>query len=211
MSHCCRLVLVKIRSEEFEWGHFDWALNTSLLTFLSLAASCFSWPLSCVQVRNWAGRAEELWLHALMVMASWVDTLTRPQDSQGFNWGILHERPESQRSARGDPNWKLLIMVRGSIHQRVKLIMNNHQGTQRSGRPFIIALGIRYFLHRWWRRLSGGLTTNFFSLLMIPLSPPPGVDDNFYIYLCEVHLLFVTLALLSGSLVTCSPALGSAN
>ena len=54
---------------------------------------------------------------------------------------------ESQRSARGDPHTKLLIMVRGSIHQRVKLIMNNHQGTQRSGRPFIIALGIRYFLH----------------------------------------------------------------
>ena len=51
----------------------------------------------------------------------------------GFNWGILHKRPEVGQ--RG-PHRKLLIMVRGSIHQRVKLIMNNHQGTRFRQQPY---------------------------------------------------------------------------
>ena len=52
-------------------------------------------------------------------------------------WALIGDfSTRDQRSARGDPHRKLLIMVRGSIHQRVKLIMNNHQGTRFRQQPY---------------------------------------------------------------------------
>ena len=53
----------------------------------------------------------------------------------GFNWGILLCAREPEVGQRG-PAHKLLIMVRGSIHQRVKLIMNNHQGARIRQQPY---------------------------------------------------------------------------
>ena len=71
--------------------------------------------------------------------------IARAGSGVGFNWGILHKRPQSQRSARGDSNRKLLIMVRGSIHQRVKLIMNNHQATRDQAAGLLLHLALDIF------------------------------------------------------------------
>ena len=107
----------------------------SLLTFLSLAASCLS-IIVCTgaELDREGGGIMAACINGNGVMIGQTDPGPKIA-GVGFNWGILHKSPEVGQS-RGDPHTKLLIMVRGSIHQRVKLIMNNHQGTRFRQQPY---------------------------------------------------------------------------